>query len=139
MLPPLANDLHSWFTWITASSANFAAQFLGQLDIVQDYITTYQSRLLQAYKTAKGALNCHQIPFNPADAGLFFLIDLGEWVSYFEGPDSAADSNETREIQLCKWLVDGGVFLNPGQVHTHANEYAFGEKMLTSWYQVCVL
>ncbi|KAM0207165.1 hypothetical protein ACHAQD_012171 [Fusarium lateritium] len=105
----------TWFTWITAYSETFVTNFYSRLDLVHEYVSTYQMRLSQAYSITCDALIDNKIPFQPATAGLFVLVDLGYWVAYFKGPDEARDPARTREVQLCKWLVDGGVFVNPGQ------------------------
>ena len=90
-----------------------------RLDLVEDYIRVYRGRISAAYRATEEALVRCRIPMAPATSGLFILIDLSDWVGCFDGPD--ADSHDpgnlkTREIQLCWWLVDRGVFLNPGQV-----------------------
>ncbi|KAH9228042.1 hypothetical protein K456DRAFT_1847547 [Colletotrichum gloeosporioides 23] len=99
----------SWFTWPTSFSDSFAARLLQDEAAFENYVRTYQSRLAQAYEKVSEALLQHQIPFQPATAGLFICIDLRSWICQFEG---AGDP----ELQLWKHLVDAGVGVNPGKV-----------------------
>ena len=120
--PPLRNL--SFFTWITAFSDSLVTRFLQRLDVVQDYVTTYQKRLAAAHSRIVAELESQKIPFKAADAGLFVLVDLSNWLDCFDGPRDARgealnnsnDEPASREIQLCWRLVDWGVFMNPGQV-----------------------
>ncbi|KAF4900129.1 1-aminocyclopropane-1-carboxylate synthase 6 [Colletotrichum fructicola] len=98
----------SWFTWPTSFSDSFAARLLRDEAAFEKYVRTYQSRLAQAYEKVSEALLQHQIPFQPATAGLFICIDLRRWINQFEG---AGDP----ELQLWKHLVDSGVGVNPGK------------------------
>jgi len=86
-------------------------RFLQQLDGVEDYLSLYRTRLATAYHKAATALSTASIPFEPASAGLFIFVDLSRWLRFFPqfGP-------QTPELELCEWLIQGGVFLNPGQV-----------------------
>ncbi|KAH8665547.1 pyridoxal phosphate-dependent transferase [Ilyonectria robusta] len=111
----------TWFTWITAFSEAFVTNFFSQLNLVQEYVSIYQSRLGEAYSRTHEALVKNDIPFQPATSGLFVVVDLSPWMRYFDGPDKADNPAETREVQLCNWLLEGGVFLNPGQ-------FAFSDK-----------
>ncbi|KAK2735108.1 ACC synthase [Colletotrichum kahawae] len=99
----------SWFTWPTSFSDSFASRLLSDEAAFENYVHTYQRRLAQAYERVSGALIRHQIPFQPATAGLFIYIDLRRWTDQFEG---AGDP----ELQLWKYLVDSGVGVNPGKV-----------------------
>ncbi|KAF7556554.1 hypothetical protein G7Z17_g1364 [Cylindrodendrum hubeiense] len=108
----------TWFTWITAFSEVFVTDFFSKLNLVQNYVSTYQKRLSEAYSKTYEALVENGIPFQAATSGLFVLIDLSRWIGHFDGPDQAENPAETREIQLCTWLLEGGVFLNPGQAKT---------------------
>ncbi|KAI8281981.1 hypothetical protein K4K60_003872 [Colletotrichum sp. SAR11_57] len=87
---------------------SFAARLLRDEAAFEKYVRTYQSRLAQAYEKVSEALLQHQIPFQPATAGLFICIDLRRWINQFEG---AGDP----ELQLWKHLVDSGVGVNPGK------------------------
>ncbi|KAF5246474.1 hypothetical protein FANTH_6846 [Fusarium anthophilum] len=102
----------AWFTWLTVASDKFVTRFLQQLDMVQDYLGNNCSRLTEAYRRTTTALNKYRIPFQRADAGLFVFIDLSRWVHNFE-----AGKTGSPEMQLCRMLIDNGVFLNPGQIH----------------------
>ncbi|KAH7012989.1 pyridoxal phosphate-dependent transferase [Ilyonectria destructans] len=111
----------TWFTWITAFSEAFVTNFFSQLNLVQEYVSIYQSRLGEAYARTHEALVENDIPFQPATSGLFVVIDLSPWIGYFDGSDKVDNPVESREVQLCNWLLEGGVFLNPGQ-------FAFSDK-----------
>ncbi|KAI8295024.1 hypothetical protein K4K59_004845 [Colletotrichum sp. SAR11_240] len=87
---------------------SFAARLLRDEAAFEKYVRTYQSRLAQAYEKVSEALLQHQIPFQPATAGLFICIDLRRWINQFEGADDP-------ELQLWKHLVDSGVGVNPGK------------------------
>jgi len=103
--------VYRWFTWLTVASDKFVTRFLQQLDVIQDYLDNYCSRLTEAYRRTTMALNKYKIPFQRADAGLFVFIDLSRWVHNFD-----AGKMGSPEMQLCRMLIDNGVFLNPGQV-----------------------
>ncbi|KAF4972845.1 hypothetical protein FSARC_671 [Fusarium sarcochroum] len=108
----------AWFTWLTVPSDRFVTRFLEQLDLVQDYLNTYRLRLGAAYQRTTAALNRHGIPYQPANAGLFIFIDLGQWVRHFDGLGSTCQDMEnvgSPELQLCRWLIGHGVFLNAGE------------------------
>uniref|UniRef100_A0A0D2XNT5 Aminotransferase class I/classII large domain-containing protein n=1 Tax=Fusarium oxysporum (strain Fo5176) TaxID=660025 RepID=A0A0D2XNT5_FUSOF len=58
----------AWFTWLTVASDKFVTRFLQQLDVIQDYLDNYCSRLTEAYRRTTTALNKYKIPFQRADA-----------------------------------------------------------------------
>lgn len=99
----------SWFTWPTSFSDSFVSRLLQDESAFENCVRTYQSQLAQAYEKVTEALLHHQIPFQPATAGLFICIDLKRWINQFEGADDP-------ELQLWKYLVDSGVGVNPGKV-----------------------
>ncbi|UPK94587.1 hypothetical protein LCI18_005522 [Fusarium solani-melongenae] len=114
----------TWFTWVTKFSDLFITQFMSRLDLVNDYLVEYHIRLAAAYNRTMSALNLHRIPFQPGNAGLFIFIDLSQWLRYFRGSHTTMSTTiaaryvpgqPSREIQLCKWLAGGGVFINPGE------------------------
>ncbi|KAL2850651.1 pyridoxal phosphate-dependent transferase [Aspergillus pseudoustus] len=110
----------TWFTWVTNFSVTFATRFLQQTKNLHSYISIYQARLSDAYRSASDALIQHNIPFMRASAGLFIFVNLGKWLHYFKeaNPSRGLGSSPNtydKEMQLCLWLCDNGVFLNPGQ------------------------
>ncbi|EXK27166.1 hypothetical protein FOMG_16238 [Fusarium oxysporum f. sp. melonis 26406] len=106
----------AWFTWLTSFSDTFITQFLERQHLVKDYISVYQTRLRQAYQIVSGALRKHAVPFAAANAGLFVFIDLGRWIDFFPRPKPESNvGSVSRELQLCEWLLDHGVFLNAGE------------------------
>lgn len=110
-----ATSKATWFTWTPRFSDTFSARLLSRIDLLQVYVTAYRGRLTGAYVRAATALRDLDIPFQPANAGLFIFIDLSQWVSYFSG-DQYNPRGPTPELQLCDYLVSQGIFLNPGQV-----------------------
>ena len=110
-----ATSKATWFTWMPKFCDTFATRLLSQTEVLQNYVATYRERLTRAYDRAAGALSDLQIPFQPANAGLFIFIDLSMWVLYFSG-DQYNPRGPSPELQLCEYLVKQGVFLNPGQV-----------------------
>ncbi|UPK92408.1 hypothetical protein LCI18_003343 [Fusarium solani-melongenae] len=105
----------SWFTWVSNFSDAFVTNFISQPEKVQQYMTTYRSRLAQAYRTTSSILTENDIPFQEANSGLFVSVDLGGWLEYFTGSDRSTRV-PSREVQLCEYLVHHGVFLNSGEV-----------------------
>ncbi|RTE69896.1 hypothetical protein BHE90_015717 [Fusarium euwallaceae] len=108
----------TWFTWLSVMSDKFVAHFLGQLDLVQEYLDVYRSRLKNAYHKVATELETYGIPFERAQAGLFVFIDLSAWIHHFEDGDRkppVTDDTLSPELRLCEWLIDHGVFLNAGQ------------------------
>lgn len=91
---------------------------------VQEYMTIYRSRLSQAYCRTSSALTEHGIPFEHANSSLFVSIDLSGWLHYF--PDSRFSARGlSREIQLCEFLTDHGVFLNAGEVRILCQSFLY--------------
>ncbi|RSM07634.1 hypothetical protein CDV31_008527 [Fusarium ambrosium] len=108
----------TWFTWLSVMSDKFVARFLGELDLVQEYLDVYRPRLQNAYHQVAIALETHGIPFERAEAGLFVFIDLSAWIHHFQDGNReppATDNALSPELQLCEWLIDHGIFLNAGQ------------------------
>ncbi|RSL72617.1 hypothetical protein CEP53_001020 [Fusarium sp. AF-6] len=101
----------TWFTWVSNFSDAFVKNFMSQPDKVQEYMTTYRSRLTQAYQTTSSTLTANHIPFQEANCGLFVSVNLSGWLECFANADSST-GGQSGEIQLCEYLVDHGVFLN---------------------------
>lgn len=57
------------------------------------------------------ALTRNGIPFQPSNTGLFIFVDLSQWVDSFSG-----DEGEGSELNLCQYLIEHGVCLNPREV-----------------------
>jgi aspartate/methionine/tyrosine aminotransferase len=73
---------------------------------VDDYVAQMQQRLGQRYRETTAALSAHNIPFIPAEAGIFVLCDLRAWL---ESPDGDG------EVRLWRRIVDEvNVNLTPG-------------------------
>lgn len=91
---------------------------MAQANFVDEYLSILQSRLKDSYEKARTALIQHRIPYEEDNPGLFVITDLSSWLWYFEG---SSLGNNSREIQLCQYLIDHGVFLNAGEVSHSRN------------------
>ncbi|CAH0054460.1 unnamed protein product [Clonostachys solani] len=105
----------TWFTWLPVMSDRFITMFLSQQDTVEEYLVTYRSRLAEAYRRAAMALQTCQIPYEPANAGLFVFIDLSAWLQYFVGSALNTGPMLSPELRLCEYLIDHDIFLNAGE------------------------
>lgn len=97
-------------TWPATFSTSLFIDLLSDEKKVQDYIDTYQARLQESYICTSKLLRAHDIPFKPANSGMFIFIELTRWLDYFEG------SLPRKEEKLCWYLVKAGVFLSQGRV-----------------------
>ncbi|ETS76438.1 hypothetical protein PFICI_11825 [Pestalotiopsis fici W106-1] len=105
-----AADTVTWFTWISSFSALLVTQLLGDLDTISGYFSVYRKRLeLEYWRTSEALTRCG-IPYQASNSGLFIFIDLSQWVGYF-----SKDKNGSRELNLCYYLIEHGVCLNPGE------------------------
>ncbi|KAH8887250.1 PLP-dependent transferase [Thozetella sp. PMI_491] len=101
------------FTWVTCFSTALFTRLLEDVQRVDMFISVYQERLRKAHDFATRTLRKHGIPFFPANSGLFLLLNLSEWLSYFND----SNTNESQEAKLCRYLAfKAGVFLNMGEL-----------------------
>ncbi|KAK4549430.1 hypothetical protein LTR36_006427 [Oleoguttula mirabilis] len=101
------------FTWVTNFSTAFFTHFLSNEKAVEDYLALYRKRLRESYLGASAALRQSNIPFEPANSGMFFLIKLTKWLRYFDDFGAAG----SRETKLCRYLaVTAGVYMSMGEV-----------------------
>ncbi|KAL3460125.1 pyridoxal phosphate-dependent transferase [Aspergillus heterothallicus] len=117
----------SFFTWVATFSDLFVQRFLGDLAQVARYLRTYRALLSDAFRITTNALSRAEIPYHPSTSGLFVFLNLSQYLELFKGVDGAPSMDfpswtshehreESREIQLCKYLVqEASVFLNPGE------------------------
>ena len=73
-------------------------------------------RLRASYEAATTLLRSHRIPFLPASAGLFLMLDLRQWLppsQSAEGRD--ASSPWASERKLFDALLGAGVLMTPGR------------------------
>ncbi|KAL2209893.1 PLP-dependent transferase [Sarocladium strictum] len=104
----------TWFTWVTAFSDHVGTKLLEDQQHICTYLTEYRRRLTEAYAHVAQALQSSRIPYEPAEAGLFVFIDLHAWLKHFKEGDNDS-STQTPERRFCTWLIQRGVFLNPGE------------------------
>lgn len=118
----VSNDLgYSWFTWISAFSALFAARFLLDLDLIGEYLSVYRKRLGLAYSRTSETLTRCGIPYQSSNAGLFIYVNLSQWVNCF-----SRDQGGSSELNLCQYLIEHGVCLNPGEVSEKSGHHTQG-------------
>lgn len=102
------------FTWVSAFGGIVATKLLADIDYVsQTYLPKYH-KLLDDKRTRLGNLLATlRIPYTSPDAAFFLFVDLSLWLSNFDGDDDAK-----REMALLEYLMDHGVFLEPGKAFT---------------------
>jgi len=65
-------------------------------------------------------LKKHEISFSPVNSGLFVWIDLSKYLKYFKGDDESEEPLHpekcSREMKICRYLIDNGILLSPGEV-----------------------
>ncbi|KAJ5614560.1 hypothetical protein N7528_008214 [Penicillium herquei] len=103
-------------TWVTTFSDRVFTAFLNDCDFYSSYIQQYQIKLSQAHRLTTTYLQEHGIPFSPSNAGLFLWIDLSSWLKYFQDPGNKANREDVSpEMQLTRYLLKHGVYLNPSE------------------------
>ncbi|KAH8892905.1 PLP-dependent transferase [Thozetella sp. PMI_491] len=99
--------------WVPRFSGDFFSHFINDTDRVDQFIRLYKERLASSYSAVTSLLARAEIPFIPANSGVFFLVDLSSWLQYFPG----YDPEESREKKLCLYLArEAGVFLSYGEL-----------------------
>lgn len=73
-----------------------------------NYVKANQRALGEAYSHVTSWLKRRSIPYVPAHAGHFVLIDLRAFCSREVGPTREG------EVELARRLLDAGVYLGPG-------------------------
>ncbi|KAJ5725332.1 uncharacterized protein N7483_006689 [Penicillium malachiteum] len=103
-------------TWVTSFSDRIFTAFLHDRDFHSSYIRRYQIKLSEAHTRTTTFLKEHKIPFSPSNAGLFVWIDLSSWLKYFQEPSNNANGGDgSPEMQLTRYLMKHGVYLNPSE------------------------
>ncbi|KAJ5703990.1 hypothetical protein N7493_011128 [Penicillium malachiteum] len=103
-------------TWVTTFSDRIFTAFLNDRDFHSSYIRQYQIKLSEAHTLTTTFLQEHAIPFSPSNAGLFLWIDLSSSLRYFQGPGNEANGEDASpEMQLTRYLLKQGVYLNPSE------------------------
>lgn len=78
------------------------------------YITANQAALSSAYAFTTDWLRVHDLPYRPANAGHFILVDFRAHIGLLEG--DTREEQVAREVQLLNEFVAEGVFIAPGAV-----------------------
>jgi len=99
------------FTAITRLADIFFTKFLEDREHLTKYLTLYHRRLQRSYLSTIHILAEYNIPFNRANAGMFIWIDLSSWL-----PKFGTEATVGREMKLTIWLLQQGVYLEPGKV-----------------------
>ncbi|KAM0786364.1 hypothetical protein ACM66B_001834 [Microbotryomycetes sp. NB124-2] len=95
-----------------SSSADVMFSALLKSPELPDYIQRNQAALSDSYACATLWLKQRHIPYSPAQAGHYVLIDLREYLDRVIGVDEA--SLLKGEIDLLNKMVEAGVYLGPG-------------------------
>lgn len=98
------------FTWVPAFGGIVSAKLLSDIDYISHtFLPKLRQLLLERRNYLGTLLDARGIPYVPPDAGIFVFVDFSQWLSCFDGDD------KEREIALLEYLMDRGVFVEPGQ------------------------
>lgn len=88
-------------------------------DELDHYLEENRRRLAQSYKFLTTWLQAQAIAFRESNAGHFLLADLSNVIRKRVKARDPATQEITahHEVELTNDLVDGGVFINPGERH----------------------
>ena len=103
MLNNIKNNL-SYFSVVSRQSQWLVEQLVNMEKDVKSFLHENRTMLRIAYKKVTNVLDRIQIPYVPAQAGLFVWVDLREFVM-----------SEVRELDIWEKLCEGGVMLTPGR------------------------
>ena len=78
------------------------------------FLPLLEQRLAARRELVLNRLNGMGVPFGLPDAGFFVFVDLSRWLRNL--PQSSQSAPRDAEIELLEFLMDGKVFLEPGQV-----------------------
>lgn len=102
--------MSSMFTWVSAYGGIVATKLLSDFDYINNvYLPTLAKALDERRKYVGEILAANHIPYTIPDAAFFVFIDLCGWLWHFE------EADQGRELALLKYLMNHGVFLEPGQ------------------------
>lgn len=89
----------------------FFSRFLSDSTHVAQFLDLYSDRLSAAHSHAATFLSENNITYDATNSGIFLWVDLSRWLRYYCGTDA-----ESSELQLAKYLIKKGVYLQPGEV-----------------------
>lgn len=109
-------------------------------DELPSYLARNQRALSRAYTYLTSWLQAHHLPYTPANAGHFVLVDFRKHVNAIadkgvlekgeepgrRGADAEESGRFKHEIVLLNRLVDGGVYLGPGKSRNVHSERTLG-------------
>lgn len=99
------------FNWVSAYGGIVTTRLLSDRKyITKKYLPMFYKYLRQRRKQLDKFLSANLIGYTAPDAAFFAFIDLSSWLSDVEG-----NNDREREIALSEYLMDHGVFLEPGQ------------------------
>ncbi len=78
------------------------------------YLDLNRQRLLAAYSLATAFLDSHSIPYSPASAGHFVMINLARFLPTPPGATPSAAELHQLELQLMHEMIAQGVYVAPG-------------------------
>lgn len=104
-------------------SVTVASAMLEDREWCRKFLETARSRIAEAFKLVTSELSRIGVKYlRGSNAGLFLWIDLSSYLP----PESSGLSKSEREFALAQKLLDGGVFLHPGEEHA----------LEAGWYRV---
>ena len=101
-----ALDNVSYFCAVSNQTQNTLATLLSDTAFVRDFLAENARRLREAYLALTAALREARLPYVPAVAGLFCMVDLREFLEEKGSWES--------ERRLFAELLDCGVLMTPG-------------------------
>lgn len=100
------------FTWVSAFDGLIATRLLSDLKFINNrYLPSFHRALSKRTQLLDKFLSVNLITYVAPDAAFFVFIDLSSWLCEVEGTN-----DKEREVALSEYLMDHGVFLEPGQV-----------------------
>lgn len=95
-------------------SVTVASAMLEDREWCKKFLETAQRRISEAFRLVTTELSNIGVKYlRGTNAGLFLWIDLSPYLP----PESSGLSKSEREFSLAQKLLDGGVFLHPGEEH----------------------
>ena len=101
---------------MTPFATSFFTDFITDKQNIKNYVALNQDRLREKYLLTTASMREEKVPYHPGNGGLFIWVDLSRWLGYFPRNDSITNPEESRETQLCRFLIERGVFMSMGEV-----------------------
>ncbi|UPK92463.1 hypothetical protein LCI18_003398 [Fusarium solani-melongenae] len=111
-------------TWVSSFSDRLFTKLLCDDAFLENYKTDLVRTLDKSRQRAMECLGDIGIPFERANSGLFLYIDLSEWVSKFRS-ETAVKGKGVAELDLCRSLMQHGIFLQPDMAFLSQNTGKF--------------